>query len=214
VIKLVLVIGMCASAALAQDQPSSTPPKDYSVDCSKFSLSPGCKSFTELVDSKDKDILDRLVGDSFVCFRPDEDVFLIASYLKPDESAYLRTGKYTSEQTGIFFYNRFKEGLTDDYETAYGTWTKNTVAGEDVRFSAKPPYSALIDAGEVSFSYQYKNMRGTNTSYLLQIRKSTKRFVETFDADDLPVSDKNKSATQKPAGASRYENTGYCAEFN
>jgi hypothetical protein len=54
------------------------------VDCSQIK-SPGCKSFNEMVKSRDPDILDSLSHEAgYVCFRSGEDSFSIMSYFLPD----------------------------------------------------------------------------------------------------------------------------------
>jgi hypothetical protein len=191
--------------------------KDYSVDCSDFGMSPGCKSFNELVSKQDEDIISQVQTQAFVCFVPNEDTFMMLSYQGPEPSLFTEKTKFTETEDGVVFYSRFKSGIQDEFKILPGTWTrtKSNVAWVSFESSKEVPAHASISSPELSFAYDYKNLRGTTTTYALQIRRSTKRFVQTFQFpnDDSPAKNTKSPQPQNSASKMRTEDTGHCAEF-
>jgi hypothetical protein len=174
------------------------------VPCDKFAEDlPGCKSFNEMLAAQDKDVLRSLAGSdqAYVCFRTGEDVFTIVSFEKTDDLySFKKTATSIAETSGFPTLTRYKEGVSEDYQPFWGKWRKlASASNETAHFigggSALRPFRVSIDNSEVSVSYQWKNVSNTITTYTLQIRRSTKRGLETLEAPPPPT-DKNKSVSQ------------------
>lgn len=149
---------------------------------------------------------------AFVCFRPGEDVFIILSYIPPKPEDFHKDLKYPTvlKSTGLVFYNRYKNGVSEEFQMAVGEWTKVAGVSDVPSFSTTPneELNASIGESEEELDTKYKNLAGGSTSYSLKIRHSTLRFSELFqwavpkDAKDKENSDRGQDS-----------NNGYCAEF-
>src|SRR5882762_11174254 len=162
-----------ASPAIAQE-------KHYTVNCGKLeSPSPGCKSYNDMVTKNDSDVLSQVTADeSFVCFRPADDVFFVLSYRFPGPAAFtIKTAGEVNQARGLIFYGRFKEGQREESKLAVGTWLSDTGM-----FMAAPKTgpSATVIESEITYSYDYQNVKNNTIYYTLRIRKSTLRFAENF----------------------------------
>jgi hypothetical protein len=96
-----LSLGLTASAAMSQTKPNTTgtPKKSPAVavrtvppiKCTDLDSMVACKSFKQLVDARDKDLMDSLTGDkeskqrhfAYVCLRPKDDVFEVVEFDEP-----------------------------------------------------------------------------------------------------------------------------------
>ncbi len=196
----------------------------YAFDCTQLSAanqSQGCDSYNEMVVKADKDITDtfQLSSDVLVCFRPQEDTFFIFSYSVPDDDQYHHstTVKNKLEADAFLSFSRYKDGVLDDSNSFFGTWTKFVnLSTFPASFRAKNNDGSYgsIDGSEVSYNSEFKNLNNTKTSYNIQIRLSTLRFSETFTAEDAAPAKSAKSPA--PAAAptqSRLGYGGYCAHF-
>lgn len=168
------------------------------LDCSQFDFSQGCRSFNEMVASKDRDVVAVMEGgnESFACFRPDEDVFIIVSFPSFDEKRTVQATPRIMEHPGSLMYTRFKAGISDDFQYSQGTWRRFTNLPSDyTNFYSLPKFpNASIDNSEISIAYTYDNIGGRKTDYSFKIRRSTLRFVEVFE---IPSDKKDdKSVTQ------------------
>jgi hypothetical protein len=92
--------------ASAQTKPGSTSPANQSsplrdkavpnVRCTDPDSQLACKSFKQLLDARDKDLLSAVLGDSdmggkhysYVCFHPKDDAFRIVEFYEPQPSGY------------------------------------------------------------------------------------------------------------------------------
>jgi len=220
-IALILFLG--AASAVGQDigTPSAKLPTlapGYTVDCATVFAVISCRSYNEMIENKDEDLLGAVKTPSLVCFRDDEDAFVVLAEIVPSPNlVYRETSKVVSETSGVVFYYRFKKGLNDDFRYVSGMWSKlNLGEAPSISFESSKgsDTKVSISPAELSVSYQYKNLGGSITSYSIQVRRSTKRFVETFQFPDEPAApEKNKPAVPKRPGNTRMEYTGHCAEF-
>ena len=212
------------SLAASTGSQSRAPEAFAAFDCKQLIPgSPGCPSFNEMLSSEDKDILRRLTGDyeAYVCFRPGEDVFTVVNFVKFNEKALVKAEKGPMlEQVGTAEFVRYSNGVEDDNGLTFGKWTNWPKATADLAsFSSSdldrssPDSSARIDvnSSEVLLTYKWKNLVSTTTSYTLQIRRSTRRFVETLEFPE-PKTDTKSAAPPKPL--ERFTHSGYCAEYN
>lgn len=96
-----LSLGLAASAAMSQTKPNKTgTPKTSptvaartvpTIKCTDPDIMAACKSFKQLVDARDKDLLGSLTGDkeskmkhfAYVCLRPKDDAFKIVEFNEP-----------------------------------------------------------------------------------------------------------------------------------
>jgi hypothetical protein len=96
-----LSIGLAATAAVSQTKPATTSPAKKSspvvaktipkIRCTDPDSMAACKSFKQLVDARDKGLLDSLIGSkdsrerhfAYVCPRPKDDVFKVVEFDEP-----------------------------------------------------------------------------------------------------------------------------------
>jgi len=205
-VKRVLAILIFAAVAFAQDSP--TPPAPLlKVDCAKVDFSPACKSFNEMVDNKDRDLLRVIAGiyHAFVCFRPSEDTFIVISFLPPYDAGFKKSAndKDVSEERGWFTYARYKDGLSDLTRFGRGSWMKAGNLPESFETPQNSRVSVFLDDTELDFGFSYPNAVKTTTEYNLGMRRSTLRFVETYYAKDAKPNKPDYNSTEG----------GHCAEF-
>jgi hypothetical protein len=117
----------------------------------------------------------------------------------------------TSEKgTGpLVGYRLFKKGVLDDFQVAYGKWTKQSDGSVDFEETKPPPSEQLVfnahssvTEGNVTFSYSFENMAGKKTEYSVKIQRSTLRFVETYQWPN-----------QRGKGEEPNTYSGYCVSY-
>lgn len=216
---LFLVVIPSARAQVIKDVP---PPANagYSYDCSKLAyVSLGCTSFKEMVDKNDPDILSALKysTNTYVCFIPNEDEFLIAAFGVPADSDFTPdTRRSLLVAPDIFSYYRFKNGIEDSSDMVPGKWTKFKGITMNPSFASEQEIKtshASVSGSEVAYDHTYTNLNGTQTTYTLQIRRSTLRFNESYDAPDKPTAAAKGASTPNTKPIHRFSDNGYCAEF-
>ena len=197
-------------AARAYNRP---PPILNPVDCNKFGADlPGCKSFNELLAANDKDVTVMLGVDNeaYTCFRTDEDVFVIVSMEKPEPERFKKVANqpYSLVMFAVAYVEKFENGVSQDNRIFTGNWKKfSTLPNREPSFSSKLAESSLFfGESEINISYTWKNLKNTNTFYMMNIRRSTHRFVETFEVPPA-AGDKDRSTQQMTK-------QGYCVEYN
>lgn len=217
--KIVGVFLLFSLAAFAQNQPPSIPPsitptppqKDFTVQCSAFPTSgQACRSYNEMIAAKDPDILGTIShADSYVCFRSDEDVFLIFSFGDPYNLKFKK-----KEQSGLLqapgwvVSKRFKTGQIDDLQIGSGAWeTVDEETPPSFNTPSKSDPSIYINDSQISLSHNFKNFGGGTTNYSLQIRRSTLRASESMAWETPP----KKPQSPPDRGTMDYE--GRCIAF-
>jgi hypothetical protein len=124
---------------------------------------------------------------AYVCFRGDEDFFLVLNFDVPEEYSW-SPDKQGNTQTGLLRLVEYKSGLLEDFQAGSITWRKlkrdndeDAIARTDgkVWLGARKA-DATIDRQEITISYPFTNAKGGITDYVLRIRRATKRFVEDF----------------------------------
>jgi hypothetical protein len=222
-VRRIALICVAAGTAFAQNLP--TPPvtlptlvPGFTVDCAALNATDSCKSYNEMIEHHDEEIVAEVKPPSFVCFRPDDDIFLTMSPTSPPQFLSIKPGKPGAIDSidGYVYYNTYKKGVADDSRFISGNWKRVPLSSDPFFASAKDnPTKAFVSSTELTVSFEYKNLRGSTTKYSLQIRRSTKRFVESYEfPDEKPAAtSKNRVPATAPAGNSRLEYTGYCAEF-
>ena len=152
------------------------------ADCTGERNTQSCKSFNQLVEAKDDSVLKSISDDSYVCFRSEADVFSITSFHQATSD------KFNFPVVG---FHLFKQGNLDDFKAAYGKWRKQT-DGSFVYEEAKAPPSkettfkghATITDDEITFRYSFEGLDSKTIDYGIQIRRSTLRFIERYEAPD------------------------------
>jgi hypothetical protein len=210
---LIPVIPLIAElSSFAQEQ---KPDKDFTVDCATVQATTSCKSYNELIRAKDKYLLGQMSYQPFVCFVQDSDQFLVVTTKHPPTDNFRVAKDGISKIPGVEFLVTFKEGVQDSFRFIAGQWSKMTIA-DDIQFSfdTEPASDTelSIDQSEIEASYQFKNLYHTTTSYTLKIRRSTKRFVQSYDFPEPPTPAKKGEAPPTPS-TTRAGDTGYCASF-
>lgn len=157
----------------------SPPSRDYSYACSLPSTEAACKSYNELVTSRDKDLLDVLkMRDTYVCFRENEDAFSVISLDTPQPLEFKKVlkGFYEAGPSSWVFHLRFKNGQDDKSELLIGKWTK-LEPGSSPFFQTLPKANPSLSAGEsaITLLEEFQNLSGGKTTYTLQVRRSTMR---------------------------------------
>lgn len=98
-----------------------------------------------MVGSGDKDLLSTLNknNNTFVCFRPYEDVFLTVSYAVPSYNEFLKNAvSKLFEAYGLLWYARYKQGVQDDSQLAGGKWKKYVRDEPEPQFMPDPKSAA------------------------------------------------------------------------
>jgi hypothetical protein len=176
----------------------------------------GCASFNEMLEARDPGIIPALTGHSvksYVCFPEAEDRFILFTYRLPPQSSTLwkkdkQIPSFLTYANGSFIFRQFRNGVSDQYRSGAVIWSKlegddaNATAAAATAAQSKPgryDVAVSIDNSEVSFSYSFPNVQKTTTDYMLQIRRATRRMLETYS-----VNAKDNS---------QFSLNGYCAEY-
>jgi hypothetical protein len=179
--------------------------------CSRFTAgaASSCASFKDLFDDRDKELLSAMGtkrGDSTViCFDEGEDRFIELSMsisvsgkssLAYDE---YRKGRRESNHrsTELKWYAPLGE---QDHTYPEGWWMPpddNLHRRYDGDHISTLETVATVDDSEISAKYSFPNRHDTITDYELTIRRSTKRFIESYQVGK----------------GSPIEQTGHCALF-
>ena len=206
IVRIALLIFAVAQLASGQD-------KGFMANCSGNQNIPSCKSYNQMVSSKDRDLLSILSGHAYVCFRQDENTFFVISFDQPSKDRFVPTsvpGK--SQATGVVRYHRFKNGMSDDFRVVAGDWEK-TAAGDNqqIRFASssggKTPASAdettaAVSQDEIRIGYSFENKEKTKVDYVLRVQRPTLGFIEDYEWLH-PATNKRNHSTY----------TGHCSEF-
>jgi hypothetical protein len=223
-VALLLAAGSAPGRAFAEQEPqASRSETTYVYDCTKLPyVSAGCPSYNEMIAKGDKDLFSLIDGSHvFACFRPNEDVFFIASLIEPYPGEYTArsaTSPNNLQSTGIFSYARFKNGFQEDATALTGLWRKTKLINI-ATFSAKNDQNtthATASDTEISYDSSFRSSNNARTVYSLHIRRSTLRFSETYTSGEVaPDGKASKASTQPPTNApAQLGSSGYCAEFN
>lgn len=213
---VLLAIALPARAQTAGSIPPPASTPEHSYDCSQLPYSSaGCSSYDQMVSKGDKDLAENFKDNlhSFVCFRPNEDTFIVLSFPDPVKESFapVPSKPGITKTTGFFEYERFKDGVSEESEIALGDWTKLKITDSVPFFStantADP--NATLSETELDYTHSFKNLAGTTTRYVLQLRRSTLRFNETFTyAEASP-----KQSTKQTPSQNQVTVSGYCTEF-
>jgi hypothetical protein len=199
-----------APPAAAGTSKTPAPTTDHKIDCSGVSSPLGCKSYNEMVEAKDADLLSLLKQrDVYVCFREYEDVFSVIGIDTPYDYAFRKLPNGTYHADSSIMYLRFKAGQNESFRMVFGKWTK--IGADGNPFFATPPRSdtsASVTDSEVSLSYDFRNVGGGLTTYSFQMRRSTLRASETLQWNNPPT--KEKAAPDR--GSQDYD--GHCVLFH
>lgn len=179
-------------------------PSKFTIDCASFASSPGCKSYDEMLEGKDQDVLAVLQGgNTLVCFNETADKFVLIYFAKPPETEYVKTANNMFPSTsGFVSYASFSQGLRDTSHISFGKW-RRILLETDFESDPNSNVRASVDDAEIAFSYSFTNLSETKTNYSIQIRRSTLRFTENYQFPQ----------TSKQKGQDRVTETGHCAEF-
>lgn|GEM_PF-3055732 len=217
---LFLVVIPSTRAQVIKDVPPPPANAGYSYDCSKLAyVSLGCTSFKEMVDKNDPDIVSALKysTNTYICFIPNEDEFVVAAFGVPADSDFSPgTGRSLLIAPDIFSFYRFKNGIEDSSDIVTGKWTKFKGLTMNPSFTSEQEIKvshASVTESEVTYDHTYTNLNGTQTTYTLQIRRSTLRFNESYDAPDKPPAPAKGASTPNTKPIHRFSDNGYCAKF-
>lgn len=204
-LRLVVVLG--STMGFAQAAGSTAPDLNLkALDCrEQWSDLDSCKSFAELVQNKDKDLLNTLKPgeNTFVCFRPEEDAFFIIDW--EILSAFRKTSAVEHRAAGMTQYDLYRNGALADSRAWIGYWTRSPLESDDnARISVKNAKNGnfYADASEVNVSFSFENRIGTTTKYSVSVRRSTGRYTETISAPD------KKGGKEQP-----FDRTGRCLRY-
>jgi hypothetical protein len=205
IVRTALLITLTAQLASGQG-------KGFTADCSGNRNLPSCKSYNQMISSKDRDLSSILSGHAYVCFRHDENTFFVISFDEPSKDMFVPTsvpGK--SQITGVVKYHRFKDSASDDFRVTAGDWEKTAIGdSKEISFASssnKAPGSeeqtaAAVNENEIRIGYSFQNREETKVDCELRLRRSTLNFVENYDWADPKTGKLNHSTY-----------TGDCSEF-
>lgn len=220
VLTLLLVIPALAQDAAAQGTAQSpdarptpakiSPANPPPADCSAMASISACNSFNEMLKARDSEILAYLDGNgvkTYVCFRSNEDLFLVISFREPSQYLWVpdKLHSHFFKQRGVVTAAEYRGGVMEDYRPAFVTWGK---LGEDDENPTATPdrktrldsrvAEANVDHDEITTSYSFTNYKNGITDYILRIRRATKRFVEDFAVK---------------TDHTQFSTNGYCSEY-
>lgn len=191
-----LFLLLLGGAALAQQKTAEKPPpliksKPPIFTCSEAATSRACTSFKQLLDAHDKDLVETFsTPTSYVCFRPNEDAFLIFHVGAPEKDGWEKAEDNVGQTQGF----KKTAGLTEYRDGVFYTdhsvreyWRRFRPDEEPLFHSESKDLKITIDGTEISIDYPFTNQSNGTTQYSLTIRRSTGRFVETFTGDAAPV---------------------------
>jgi hypothetical protein len=203
------------SPALAHAQTVSQP---YAFNCNALqSPSEGCKSYNEMIVKKDKELMEFIENEStvYVCFRPEQDVFLFLGFSTPGEAQFKMGASGHLESSGQSLYFRYSDGVLEDSKVGNGVWTKFTTKNGPVFFTPEgSEVQSSISDSELSVSYTFPNLTHKRTNYSVTLRRSTLRFSEQYTFPQLPVPSRKGVKEVPPSETdNRLAYTGYCAQI-
>jgi hypothetical protein len=215
---------ICAALAVILVAAAISGAAQQLADCAQIK-SPGCKSFNEMLTNRDPDIVEAIKQPNYityVCFQPNDDAFTMLTFSLPTNK-WKRTQEcweaerkkitnspacHTGEQGyQTFISSTYRHGLYNDSFELLFTWMRGksigTVGQSNYRELAggRTDGSLAINDTELVLSYNFPNKEGSTTVYSMQLRRATKRFVETFEPSE------GKSIMPITV-------TGYCSEFH
>ena len=192
----VLVVLFLAGSALSQA-------KAPLVDCRKIKSSPACKSFNQMLERGDRDLVDAISGanQAVVCFRPDEDTFVLVSYGRVGGRPFLAGPEPNLERSSASVKAMvYKNQLPDDLRHWAGYWQKQ--AGQPKNqgvfaSSNEDGGKVKIDPSGLLISYDFSNSDKTTTTYTLQVHRPTLGAVETFESATSQGAPQRRSLTEQ-----------------
>lgn len=205
IIMLAVFVGVCSICDAPLRAQSTVKPKGSSVkssatvrkliSCPDPAAVAACKSFEQLLEARDADILDSIKPTSYVCFRPKEDVFWIFRFDKP--RGWSQPDSSDAQSTrGLASLVEYRNGVSSKAKLGLGTWSRvPSFGGAADRFAYSPVEGRdkglqfIIDSDEISVDFDYQNLDSERVFYSLQIRRSTGRFAETFKIQKVQVED-------------------------
>ena len=204
-----LVFGLVVFASTmgfgqAADKPT-TPDLDLkALDCRpQWGDLESCKSFTELVQKKDKRLLMAFgpKANTLVCFRSNEDAFFTITWGTPKPEEFREAGKSTKYSGFIATlpeYKLYSDGILEEQHQWFVAWTSTEASTSTDKATGK----FYADASEVRASFSFENTIGTTTKCFVSIRRSTGRFTE------------GRSAPEKKGGEEEtFYQTGRCLQY-
>lgn len=121
----------------------------------------------------------------YVCFRPNQDAFVIVHFYDPSPREW-ESDKHGESQSSRVIVREFRDGVLYDIKGIVGDWTRYRSEDEPVFEGERdgPFKDVTIDQEQIHLEYPLKNLNGGTTRYSLTIRRSTGRFTERFDAEE------------------------------
>jgi hypothetical protein len=149
-----------------------------------------------LLEAHDKNVLDSLSSPtSYVCFRPNDDAFLIFHVEAPTQYSWQwekLDGGAGERQHALPALAEFRDGVLYRTTLGIGYWYRFG-PGKEPTFKSEPDErlketaAVFMDDTEIFVDHPFKNQNGGTTQYSLTIRRSTGRFVETFAGENAPI---------------------------
>jgi hypothetical protein len=167
------------------------------MECPDSDANVACHSFQELLVAKDADLMGTLrCCQTFICFRPKEDVFLLLRGSEPEEGLWEKNEKFAAfTYMSAIELLRFKNGIFDhggESAFARGQWRSSDKTPGTASFTGESISEGNskgqidVEGATVTVSHSFENRNGSNTLYSFKLQKSTGRFTETFAAPNFP----------------------------
>jgi len=193
-----LLITVSLSVVQAQQKTAEKPQvstnvKAPAITCSEPAALKGCRTFKQLLEAHDRDILDSVSSPiAYVCFRSGEDAFLIFRSEPPSEYGWkkLEDGGETQEFTSAAMLTEYRDGVFYRVEDGRGYWRRylpEPVFHSEAKGGLFKGLKVTIDDTEISIEYPFRNDTTETTNYSLIIRRSTGRFIETYAGKGIPI---------------------------
>ena len=198
---LSLVLLLLLSAPQAQQKTAPKPPlppksKAPTINCSDAETTKACTSFKQLIEAEDKDILDGLSSPtSYVCFRPNEDAFIIFHVDAPNPYGWRQSADgvvQTQEGKSSATLTEYRNGVLYTFRGDLQYWHRSGSGSEEFFHSETTEglskgLDITIRDVQIYVAYPFESQNGGTTEYSLAIRRSTGRFIETFESKNVPT---------------------------
>lgn len=175
---------------------------DYvrTASCPDRDANAACSSFRELVKADDSDIMNDLAKRTnvYVCFRPEEDVFMDIYFSDPNDGTWERDGHntlmaFTLGGAAALYYKGGIGSQDMSFPQEQGKWEYSNLTSQTNVSTLRVPFSdavfrsddIVIQGSRFQATESYKNDTGTNIEHTLILQLSTGRFLETYTSQLL-----------------------------
>jgi hypothetical protein len=166
----------------------------HKASCPDQDQSIGCSSFQELVKADDPDMMLDLAQQDhvYVCFRPQQDVFLEIYFNDPNDGTWQPDDRFpnTANLAGWAEVRYFKDGIVSAPTSFHnsGKWIYHPAPGTNLSELRVPNGNAIFESDNIRITgstfdaaQTYKNESNLTIHHILTVQLSTGRFTESYE---------------------------------